>query len=58
MPERLAYDEAMRASAFRLQVQDQDLKEGHVETMTIHATVGSFARPWGLQGGFAIVYKF
>ena len=58
MPERLAYDEAMRASAFRLQVQDQDLKEGSVEMMTIHSAVSSYARPWGLQGGFAIVYKF
>lgn len=58
MPDRMTYDEAMRAASFRLQVQDKDLKEGTVEMMTIHANIGSYPRPWGLQGGFAIVYKF
>jgi len=58
VPDRLTYDEAMRAATFRLQVQDKDLKDGTVEMMTIRAKVGSYARPWGLQGGFAIVYKF
>jgi len=48
----------MRASSFRLKVQDPDLKEGRVEMMTIQAKIGSYERPWGLQGGFAIVYKF
>ncbi|HTK09535.1 MAG TPA: AarF/UbiB family protein [Ktedonobacteraceae bacterium] len=54
MPERLACDEAMRFAESRLRVQNADLKNGQVE-MTM---AGQILRPWGLQGGFAVVYKF
>src|SRR6266699_3124701 len=54
MPDRLACDEAMNLSKARLRVQDFDLKNGEVEK-----TVAGLVRvPWGLQGGFAVVYKF
>lgn len=58
MPERSAYDEAMLLSQARLKVQDQDLKQGSVETITIQTVAGQMKRPWGIQGGFAVVYKF
>jgi serine/threonine protein kinase len=58
VPDRLSYDEAVRLSEVRLKVQDPDLKKGRVEMITINAYSGSFERPWGLQGGFAVVYKF
>src|ERR1700694_1085073 len=58
MPERAAYDEAMRLSQARLKVQDQELKQGKVETITIQTVAGQMKRPWGIQGGFAVVYKF
>lgn len=58
MPERTTYDEAMLLSQARLKVQDQDLKQGQVETITLQTNVGSMKRPWGIQGGFAVVYKY
>ncbi|HTK09534.1 MAG TPA: hypothetical protein VL485_20355 [Ktedonobacteraceae bacterium] len=58
MPERAAYDEAMLLSQARLKVQDQDLKQGKVETITLQTVAGTMKRPWGIQGGFAVVYKF
>lgn len=54
MPDRLACDEAMYLSKARLKVQDPDLKDGRVEK----ATAGQMLVLWGLQGGFAVVYKF
>src|SRR2546423_5830459 len=58
MPERAAYDEAMRLSQARLKVQDQDLKQGKVDIMTTQTAMGQMERPWGAQGGFAVVYRF
>src|SRR5579863_2711256 len=58
MPERLAYDEAMFFSAVRLKMQDPELKQGKVETVTIKTARGEIERPWGIEGGFAVVYKF
>src|SRR5437870_1239598 len=58
MPERAAYDEAMLLSQARLKVPGQDLKQGKVETITMQSVAGSMKRPWGIQGGFAVVYKF
>jgi serine/threonine protein kinase len=58
MPERAAYDEAMRLSQVRLKVADPELKQGKVETMTLKTVAGSIQQPWGVQGGFAVVYKF
>lgn len=58
MPERLAYDEAMQFSAIRLKVQDPELKQGKVEMVTIQTAMGKIERPWGVEGGFAVVYKF
>src|ERR1700692_201961 len=54
MPERLACDEAMNLAKARLKVQDPDLKNGRVEK----TKAGLVEVPWGLQGGFAVVYKF
>src|SRR5438045_944228 len=54
MPDRLACDEAMNLSKVRLRVQDLDLKNGEVEK----TVAGLVPVPWGLQGGFAVVYKF
>jgi hypothetical protein len=58
MPERLAYDEAMQFSRIRLKVQDPELKQGQVEIVTIRTAAGPVQRPWGIEGGFAVVYKF
>jgi serine/threonine protein kinase len=58
MPERLPYDEAMLFSQVRLKIQDPELKQGKVEMMTIHTQRGDIERPWGVEGGFAVVYKF
>jgi hypothetical protein len=58
MPERTAYDEAMLLSQARLQVPNPDLKQGQVNTTSIQTVAGSMKRPWGIQGGFAVVYKF
>jgi hypothetical protein len=58
VPERLAYDEAMQLSQVRLRIQDSDLIQGSVERIQIQTAVGSIERPWGIAGGFAIVYKF
>src|SRR5437773_1479125 len=58
MPDRTTYDEAMRFSQVRLKIQDQDIKHGRVETMSTQTAAGLFTQPWGVQGGFAVVYKF
>ncbi len=58
MPERLAYDEAMQFSAIRLKIQDPELKQGKVEMISTKTTQGPIERPWGIEGGFAVVYKF
>lgn len=58
MPERSAFDEAMRLSRARLRVQDDDLKLGEVEMLVNNTVVGPIPAPWGIQGGFAVVYKF
>lgn len=58
MPERAAYDEAMLLSQARLKVPDQELKQGKIETITSQTMAGPIKRPWGVQGGFAVVYKF
>ncbi len=58
MPERLAYDEAMQLSPIRLKVQDPELKQGKVEMVSVQTAMGSIERPWGIEGGFAVVYKF
>jgi hypothetical protein len=58
MPERTPYDEAMLMSPARLKVPDPDLKQGKVETITLRTAAGTMQRPWGVQGGFAVVYKF
>ncbi len=58
MPERLPYDEAMLFSSVRLKIQDPELKQGNVEKVTVKTVVGAVERPWGIEGGFAVVYKF
>ncbi|HEV2662056.1 MAG TPA: RIO1 family regulatory kinase/ATPase, partial [Ktedonobacteraceae bacterium] len=58
MPERLAYDEAMQLSAIRLKLPDLELKRGKVEMVSIPTAHGPIERPWGIEGGFAVVYKF
>lgn len=58
MPDRLSYDEAMLFASARLRIQDPDLKHGRVETLTTQTAAGIVERPWGIEGGFAVVYKF
>lgn len=58
MPDRLSYDEAMQYARHTLKIQDPDLKQGEVETYTIQTAAGSLKKPWGREGGFAVVYKF
>jgi serine/threonine protein kinase len=58
MPERLAYDEAMQFSSIRLKMPVPELKQGKVEMVSIPTSRGILERPWGIEGGFAVVYKF
>lgn len=58
MPDRLSYDEAMLYSQHCLKIQDLDLKQGNVETYAIKTAVGEMKKPWGIEGGFAVVYKY
>lgn len=58
MPERLPYDEALRAAAVRLKVSDPEIKEGQVEMIKMPTAKGVVENPWGVEGGFAVVYKF
>src|SRR5439155_27145622 len=58
MPERTACDEAIRLSPTRLRIPDPDLKQGQVEMFQIHTAHHVIQRPWGIEGGFAVVYKF
>ena len=58
MPGRLEYDEAMLFSTIRLKIQDADLKQGKVEMLSAQTAQGVMDRPWGIEGGFAVVYKF
>src|SRR5437588_11060546 len=58
MPERLPYDEAMLFASARLKILDPELKQGQVEKVTIQTKAGNVVRPWGIEGGFAVVYKF
>ena len=58
MPDRLSYDEAILYSQHCLKIQDTDLKQGAVETYTTKTAVGEVKKPWGQEGGFAVVYKF
>ena len=58
MPDRLSYDEAMQYSHKCLKIQDPDLRQGSVETYSIKTSVGEIKKPWGIEGGFAVVYKF
>ena len=51
MPERLPYDEAMLFSAARIKIQDPEIKQGKVETVTITTAKGKMQRPWGIEGG-------
>lgn len=58
MPGRLAFDEAMQFARSRLLVPDPELREGQVELVEIATRRGPIRRPWGVEGGFAVVYKF
>ena len=58
MPERVAYDQAMQAAKARLRVADPDLKQGEVDMMKVPTARGVIERPWGVEGGFAVVYRF
>jgi serine/threonine protein kinase len=58
LPERLPYDEALRAASVRLKVSDPEIKEGHVEMIEVPTAKGVVENPWGVEGGFAVVYKF
>src|ERR1041385_2859548 len=58
MPERLSYDEAMLLARARLKIADPELKQGEVEKVTIPTRAGSVTIPWGIEGGFAVVYKY
>lgn len=58
MPERAACDKAIQLPQSRLKVPDTDLVQGRVETFSVQTIIGGMPRPWGLEGGFAVVYKF
>ena len=53
-----AYDEALLLPKMRLQIPESDIRDGSVEEITIPTSQGSYKRPWGQPGTFAVVYKF
>ncbi len=53
IPTRVQFDEAIQLPKIRLKVNDPELKFGAVEMVG-----GKIPAPFGIQGGFAIVYKF
>lgn len=58
MPDRLSYDEAMQYARHTLKIQEPDIKQGAVETYALKTAAGEIRKPWGREGGFAVVYKF
>lgn len=58
MPERADYDNAILLPRTRLRVPDPELVGGMVEKVAIRTAVGTMEKPWGIEGGFAVVYKF
>jgi hypothetical protein len=58
MPSRLAYDEAIRLARATLRVPDPELKEGRVDTVALQTSAGISERVYGVNGGFAVVYRF
>lgn len=58
MPDRLSYDEAMLYSQRSIKIQDPELKQGTVEMYAVKTAAGEIKKPWGIEGGFAVVYKF
>ena len=61
IPSRTDYDDAIIAPKHRLKIPDpnREYKEGSVEMMEMKTTKGqSYRMPYGMQGGFAVVYKF
>lgn len=58
MPDRLSYDESMLYASRNLVVQNPDLKQGAVETFQVKTVLKDLTKPWGMEGGFAVVYKF
>jgi serine/threonine protein kinase len=58
MPDRLSYDEAMLYARYCLKIAEPELKQGTVETYTTPTSAGDLKKPWGREGGFAVVYKF
>lgn len=60
VPTRIDYDEAISPAflKYRLKVADPELKEGQVEMVRHQTSAGMLESPWGMEGGFAIVYKF
>lgn len=58
MPSRLAYDEAILLAQARLRMSDPELREGEVVKAAQQTRVGAKPLPWGIEGGFAVVYKY
>lgn len=58
IPDRSQYDQAIQYPSRFLKIDNPDLLGGVVEMVRIPTSKGIVKRPWGLQGGFAIVYKF
>jgi hypothetical protein len=56
IPTRAQYDDAIRQAAHFLKVTDLDLRNGSV--MQVEFAAGAVSRPWAMEGGFAIVYRF
>lgn len=58
IPTRIELDQAIRSAAARLRVVNEDLRQGSVEMVRYQTRAGPMEEPWGMEGGFAVVYKF
>jgi RIO1 family len=53
-----AYDEAIRLSQQRLRISDPNIRQGAPDMVTIKAGPHTYQRPWGQNGGYAVVYRY
>jgi serine/threonine protein kinase len=48
----------MQYANHTLKILEPEIKQGAVETFTVKTSAGNLKKPWGREGGFAVVYKF
>jgi hypothetical protein len=55
---REAYNDAISNPLKYLNLSDMNIRYGHVEKIEVKTRAGAYEVPWGVEGSFAVVYKF